>query len=107
MNESTATRSWPSSRTYCSSAARCGAIVDSDERRGNPSRLVDRDNRQPTGERGLDAWIVLRRRVDEEAVHDGLTNGAHGLGAVARVRDQKETCWGLLHPEGDAAEERR
>ena len=89
------------------SAARCGAIVDSDERRGNLARLIDGDYGQPAGERGLDTWIVLRRRVDKEAVDDRLTDHARGLVAVARVWDQKETRWGLLHPEGHTAKERR
>jgi len=86
--------------------ARGGAIVDPDERRGRTSRLVDGDDREFPGERGLDARIVLGRGVDDEPIDRCLSHGASRFFAIARVRDQEEARRRLPHRACDSAEER-
>jgi hypothetical protein len=71
-------------------AASGGAIVDPDERRLRSARLVDRDHREPARERRLDARVVLRHRVDDEAVDHRLPHEPRGLVALPRVRDQQQ-----------------
>src|SRR5437764_138457 len=70
--------------------ARGGPVVDADERRGEVARLVDRDDRQPAGEGGLDARVVGRHRVGEEAVDGGLAYDLGGVVVARRAGDHEE-----------------
>ena len=87
--------------------SRPSAIVDPDEGRGGVARLVDRDRGQMPRERRLDAGIVSRRRVDDEAVYGRPAHGVDRRLAEARVGDEEQAEIGVLHPLGESGEKGR
>ena len=84
-----------------------GAIVDADERGGEVARLVDRDHREAAGEGGLDARVVGRHRVGEEAVDRRLADDPRRVLVGRRSADDQQAGLRRLDARGDAAQEER